>query len=111
MPFWEHLATFAHPPLFCLQKSTTARAEDKGSMNHALCNTGFRSITRSLRELTALPQFIICGGMWVLLGMGLVWHWVGTIQTFFSQALASADLTLNNVLPGTSCGISLWKRE
>lgn len=70
-------------------------------------------ITRSLRELTALsvPQFIICGGIWVLLGMGLVWHWVGTIQTFFSQALASADLTLNNVLPGTSCGISLWKRE
>ena len=35
MPFWEHLATFAHPPLFCLQKSTTARAEGV-----RLCVTG-----------------------------------------------------------------------
>ena len=48
--------------------------------------------TKTLKDIAALsePQFLVCGrGTWELLGVQLGWHEVGTIQTFFSQPLAS----------------------
>lgn len=49
--------------------------------------------TKTLKDIAALsdPQFssLQGGGTWELLGVQLGWHEVGTIQTFFSQPLAS----------------------